>query len=229
MDTPGILDRPIDMHNEIEHLTYATVMHFPDALLLYVIDPTSLAGEHTSSLTNQLNIRSYLKRTFPEHSWVDVLTKDDVFSCSPAMQEEFRAVVRDYNEVAEGQRLSKKLSIGEGDGDGDGQQQGQGCGQGHVPFDTDACLRSGGSSSDATGASPSYAAVQVQVQGSLNGGLCEPYPLASVVAVSAAPDTTATDILPAPTVSVDQLIRRIAEHFREREQQYNSEDESVDV
>jgi hypothetical protein len=219
MDTPGILDRPIGMHNEIEHLTYATVMHFPDALLLYVIDPTSLAGEYTSSLINQLNIRSYLKRTFPEHSWVDVLTKDDVFSCSPAMQEEFRTVVRDYNEVAEFQRLSRKLSTVEGESESDVQQLGQGCGQGHVPFDTDACVRSGGgssSSSDATDASPS-SAVEVQVQGSLNCGLCEPYPLASVVAVSAAPDTTATDILPGSTVSVDQLVRRIAEHFRERE------------
>ena len=96
MDTPGILDRNISLHNEIEHLTYATVMHFPNALLVYVIDPTSLAGEFTSSLANQLNIRSYLKATFP----ADVLTKDDLFGRDEALQEKFHEAILEYNEVA---------------------------------------------------------------------------------------------------------------------------------
>jgi len=45
MDTPGLLDRPIDERNEMEKLTFASMAHLPTAVL-FVIDPSGLSGKN---------------------------------------------------------------------------------------------------------------------------------------------------------------------------------------
>lgn len=73
MDTPGLLDRPEAVRNEMEKLTYASMAHLPTAVI-FVIDPTDLAGDK-STLEAQLNVRTHLKRRFPRRPWVDVVSK----------------------------------------------------------------------------------------------------------------------------------------------------------
>ncbi|CAM9188894.1 unnamed protein product [Ectocarpus fasciculatus] len=73
MDTPGLLDRPEKDRNEMEKLTYASMAHLPTAVL-FVIDPTGLAGEK-STLEAQINVRNDLKKRFPKRPWVDVISK----------------------------------------------------------------------------------------------------------------------------------------------------------
>ena len=76
MDTPGLLDRPAELRNEMEKLTFASLAHLPTAVV-FVIDPTGLAGEK-STLSAQLNIRQYLKQRFPRRPWIDVVSKADL-------------------------------------------------------------------------------------------------------------------------------------------------------
>ena len=44
MDTPGLLDRPEDERNEMEKLTFASLLHLPTAVI-FVIDPSGLSGD----------------------------------------------------------------------------------------------------------------------------------------------------------------------------------------
>jgi hypothetical protein len=41
MDTPGLLDRPVEDRNEMEKLTFASLAHLPTAVI-FVIDPTGV-------------------------------------------------------------------------------------------------------------------------------------------------------------------------------------------
>lgn len=76
MDTPGLLDRPANLRNEMEKLTFASLAHLPTAVI-YVIDPTGLSGEK-STLLAQLNVRKYLRERFPRRPWLDVISKGDI-------------------------------------------------------------------------------------------------------------------------------------------------------
>lgn len=105
MDTPGLLDRPLESdeaevvedasipsttisnflkmekslpktRNEMEKLTFASLSHLPTGVI-YTIDPTGLSGNQ-SAIQHQVNIRSYLKTRFPRRPWVDVVTKADL-------------------------------------------------------------------------------------------------------------------------------------------------------
>jgi nucleolar GTP-binding protein len=76
MDTPGLLDRPIEERNEMEKLTFASLAHLPTAVI-FVIDPSGLAGEQ-SNLQAQLNVREYLRSRFPRRPWLDVMSKADL-------------------------------------------------------------------------------------------------------------------------------------------------------
>lgn len=76
MDTPGLLNRPDEERNEMEKLTFASLLHLPTAVI-FVIDHTNLAGEK-STLENQLQIRKYLKTRFPKRPWIDVISKGDL-------------------------------------------------------------------------------------------------------------------------------------------------------
>lgn len=76
MDTPGLLDRPVEERNEMEKLTFASLAHLPTAVI-FVIDPSGLAGEQ-SNLQAQLNVREYLRSRFPRRPWLDVMSKGDL-------------------------------------------------------------------------------------------------------------------------------------------------------
>ena len=76
MDTPGLLDRPVEDRNEMEKLTFASLAHLPTAVI-FVIDPSGLAGEK-SNLQAQLNVREYLRGRFPRRPWLDVMSKGDL-------------------------------------------------------------------------------------------------------------------------------------------------------
>eukprot|EP01032_Pedospumella_encystans_P018675 gene18675-21251_t len=76
MDTPGLLDRAEEDRNEMEKLTFASMLHLPTAVV-YVIDPTGLSGEK-STLQAQLGVREYLKTRFPQRPWIDVVSKADI-------------------------------------------------------------------------------------------------------------------------------------------------------
>ena len=76
MDTPGLLDRPEEERNEMEKLTFASLLHLPTAVI-FVIDPSGLSGEQ-SNLDAQLNVRKYLRERFPKRPWLDVISKADL-------------------------------------------------------------------------------------------------------------------------------------------------------
>ena len=50
MDTPGLLARPEEERNEMERLTFASLLHLPTAVI-FVIDPSGLSGEKSVSLS----------------------------------------------------------------------------------------------------------------------------------------------------------------------------------
>lgn len=50
MDTPGLLDRSEDERNEMEKLTFASLLHLPTAVI-FVIDPSGLSGEKRSYIS----------------------------------------------------------------------------------------------------------------------------------------------------------------------------------
>jgi GTP1/Obg family GTP-binding protein len=76
MDTPGLLDRPEEERNEMEKLTFASLLHLPTSVI-YVIDPSGTAGVK-SPLIAQLKIRKYLRERFPKRPWLDVISKGDL-------------------------------------------------------------------------------------------------------------------------------------------------------
>ena len=70
-----------------------------------MLDPTETCGSNTSSIKNQLNVRSYIKSTFPDHSWIDVLTKYDLYKnneelLSVSTDKTFENIVTEYNNLA---------------------------------------------------------------------------------------------------------------------------------
>ena len=76
MDTPGLLDRPEEERNEMENLTFASLLHLPTAVI-FVVDPSGLSGDQ-SSLERQLNVRAALRGRFPRRPWLDVISKGDL-------------------------------------------------------------------------------------------------------------------------------------------------------
>lgn len=75
MDTPGLLDRPYEERNEMEQLTFASLLHLPTAVI-FVLDITNSAGEQ-STIDKQLNVRNALRERFPKRPWIDVISKGD--------------------------------------------------------------------------------------------------------------------------------------------------------
>lgn len=83
MDTPGLLDRPAEDRNEMENLTFASLLHLPTAVI-FVVDPSGLSGDQ-SSLEKQLNVREALRQRFPRRPWLDVISKGDLEIPAPVL------------------------------------------------------------------------------------------------------------------------------------------------
>ncbi|KAI4305313.1 hypothetical protein L6164_028685 [Bauhinia variegata] len=80
-DTPGLLKRHDDDRNNLEKLTLAVLSHLPTAIL-YVHD---LSGECGTSPSDQFTTFKEIKERFPEHLWLDVVSKSDLFKKAPVV------------------------------------------------------------------------------------------------------------------------------------------------
>jgi nucleolar GTP-binding protein len=69
IDTPGLLDRPIEKRNDIERLAVAALTHLAD-IILFLFDPSEVCGY---SLSEQQRLLTYIKNTFTD---VDILIID---------------------------------------------------------------------------------------------------------------------------------------------------------
>lgn len=73
-DTPGLLPRPDDARNAMEHLTLATLEHLP-TLAVFVADLTEGCG---MSVADQRRLRDELRARHHRDDWIDVFTKADL-------------------------------------------------------------------------------------------------------------------------------------------------------
>ncbi|XP_021897965.1 nucleolar GTP-binding protein 1 [Carica papaya] len=80
-DTPGLLKRCDDDRNNLEKLTLAVLTHLPTAVL-YVHD---LSGECGTSPSDQFKIYREIKERFPDHLWLDVVSKCDLLQAPPTL------------------------------------------------------------------------------------------------------------------------------------------------
>ncbi len=74
VDTPGILDRPIEERNPVEMRAIAAIAHLPH-VLLFLIDPTPGAG---STLEQQEALLAQVRAAYPEADVLVVETKADL-------------------------------------------------------------------------------------------------------------------------------------------------------
>ncbi len=73
IDTPGILDRPLEKRNEIERQAILAVRYLAD-IILFVFDPTEECGY---GMEAQENLAAELKATFSEIPFIEVDNKSD--------------------------------------------------------------------------------------------------------------------------------------------------------
>lgn len=100
-DTPGLLKRCDEDRNNLEKLTLAVLSHLPTAIL-YVHD---LSGDCGTSSSDQFIIYKEIKERFPDHLWLDVVSKCDLLQESPVL---FITEDADDNDL----KLSKYRKLG---------------------------------------------------------------------------------------------------------------------
>jgi len=76
MDTPGLLPRRDADRNEMEKLTVAS-MELLEGVVVFVQDLSEAAGGKSSTLA-QAAVRAELRARFPDHLWLDVVSKADL-------------------------------------------------------------------------------------------------------------------------------------------------------
>jgi len=74
LDTPGLLDRPMEARNRIERQAVNALAHLAD-VVLFILDPTGTAGY---PLEDQLRLLDSVRATFPDTPVVVVATKADL-------------------------------------------------------------------------------------------------------------------------------------------------------
>ncbi|KYK29269.1 MAG: hypothetical protein AYK23_05255 [Candidatus Proteinoplasmatales archaeon SG8-5] len=74
MDTPGLLDRPLEERNPIELQAVAALQHL-EGVFVFVFDPSETCGY---SLDSQRNLLKELKMSFPETEFIIVSNKSDL-------------------------------------------------------------------------------------------------------------------------------------------------------
>ena len=74
VDTPGILDRPLEERNPIELRALAAIEHL-DAVLLFLIDPSEECG---APVEEQEALLESVRARFPEEEFILVETKADL-------------------------------------------------------------------------------------------------------------------------------------------------------
>lgn len=74
IDTPGLLDRPLDKRNEIELQAILALRHLAD-VMVFLIDPTGACG---ATVEAQKELLSQIRRDFPESAILEVQSKSDL-------------------------------------------------------------------------------------------------------------------------------------------------------
>lgn len=74
IDTPGLLDRPMEKRNDIEHQAIAALRHLAD-IIVFVMDPTETCGY---SREDQHGLLEYIQSILPEVQVIIVENKCDV-------------------------------------------------------------------------------------------------------------------------------------------------------
>jgi len=74
IDTPGLLDRPLEKRNKIEQQAIAALRYLAD-VIIFVLDPTETCGY---SLKDQKHLLSDLKKMFKESVFILVENKSDI-------------------------------------------------------------------------------------------------------------------------------------------------------
>lgn len=74
LDTPGLLDRPMEKRNRIERQAIAALAHLAD-LVVFLLDPTETCGY---TMADQLNLLDSVRKTFPDVPISVVENKSDL-------------------------------------------------------------------------------------------------------------------------------------------------------
>lgn len=81
MDTPGLLDRPLEERNPIELQAIAALEHL-DGIFIYIFDPSESCGY---TLETQKNLLAGLKQNFETKEFILVANKSDICSSDVGM------------------------------------------------------------------------------------------------------------------------------------------------
>jgi nucleolar GTP-binding protein len=102
IDTPGLLDRPLEKRNKIERKAIAALRHLANAII-FVVDPTTRCG---FELEKQANLFKEIAEEFKETKILIVLNKADI-----ASKEEMHAAKEAFGKatIVEGQGIHSKL------------------------------------------------------------------------------------------------------------------------
>ena len=74
IDTPGLLDRPLNERNQIELQAILALRHLAD-VMVFLIDPTGACG---ATVEKQRELLSQIRRDFPESAIIEVQSKSDL-------------------------------------------------------------------------------------------------------------------------------------------------------
>jgi nucleolar GTP-binding protein len=74
IDTPGLLERPLEKLNKIEMKAIIALKHLAD-LILFVFDPSESSGY---KMTEQKKLHKKIKKLFPEKKMIIIDNKSDL-------------------------------------------------------------------------------------------------------------------------------------------------------
>jgi nucleolar GTP-binding protein len=94
VDTPGLLDRPMDERNYIEMQAIAALEHV-GSLVLFLIDESESCG---TSYDEQMNLLEEVRTLLPETELMVVTSKADLLEPRPEMWDEVKNAEADWNE-----------------------------------------------------------------------------------------------------------------------------------
>ncbi len=90
IDTPGLLDRELDLRNKIELQAIIALKHIAD-LIIYLFDPSETCGY---PLTSQINLFKYIKNLFKDKTVIPIINKIDL-----AVPERVNIIVKELGSV----------------------------------------------------------------------------------------------------------------------------------
>ncbi|RSN74724.1 MAG: hypothetical protein DSO07_02495 [Thermoproteota archaeon] len=95
IDTPGLLDRPLNRRNKLELQAITALKNLP-GIILFVLDPTETCGY---SVREQMNVLRDISKTFSEKGLIVVLNKKDIWGDFPDKVRETLAFLSGYEYI----------------------------------------------------------------------------------------------------------------------------------